>query len=115
VPEEDLPLIYSAATVFCFPSLYEGFGLPILEAMACGTPVVCSNTSSLPETAGDAALLVDPKAPDDLAQACRSLLDDVDRQKSLVTRGLSHAKQFTWARTAELALEAYRAAASRSF
>jgi glycosyltransferase involved in cell wall biosynthesis len=111
VAEEHLPLIYSAATVFCFPSLYEGFGLPVLEAMACGTAVVCANTSSLPETAGDAALLVDPKAPDDLDEALGSLLEDVDRRKSLVARGLEHAKQFTWARTAELTLGAYEAAA----
>jgi Glycosyltransferase len=76
VPDEDLPAIYSAADLFVFPSLYEGFGLPVLEAMACGTPVVCSNTSSLPEVAGDAALLVDPTDVRALAGAIERVLTD---------------------------------------
>ncbi len=111
VPEEDLPSIYTAAAVFCFPSFYEGFGLPVLEAMACGTPVVCSNTSSLPEVAGDAALSVDPTAPDELVEALRSLLDDPARRQALAARGFDRVKQFTWSRTAALTLKAYQAAA----
>ena len=114
VPEADLPAIYSGASLFCFPSLYEGFGLPVLEAMACGTPVVCSNTSSLPEVAGDAALMVDPNAPEELVEALRSLLDNTDKRHALAATGHRRAKQFTWTRTAELTVEAYRAAAEFS-
>ncbi len=112
VVEQDLPAIYSAAAVFCFPSFYEGFGLPVLEAMACGTPVVCSNVSSLPETAGEAALLVDPTAPGAVAEALRSVLEDEGRQRELAAAGLARAAAFTWERTARLTLRAYRAAVS---
>jgi glycosyltransferase involved in cell wall biosynthesis len=76
VPDEDLPALYNGADLFCFPSLYEGFGLPVLEAMACGTPVVTSNTSSLPEVAGEAALLVDPYDVEAIAAAMRRVLED---------------------------------------
>ena len=111
VAEADLPAIYSAAGVFCFPSLYEGFGLPVLEAMACGTPVVCSDTSSLPEVVGDAALMVEPSDIDGLGTALRSVLDDDSRRAELSVAGLARAAGFTWARTARLTVEAYEAAA----
>ncbi len=110
VPEDDLPAIYSAAAVFCFPSLYEGFGLPVLEAMACGTPVVCSNTSSLPEVAGDAAVLIDPSEPHSLAEALQALMENTPRREALSAAGLARSREFTWERTARLTLAAYRLA-----
>jgi glycosyltransferase involved in cell wall biosynthesis len=94
--EEELPALYNGASLFVFPSLYEGFGLPVLEAMACGTPVVTSNTSSLPEVAGDAGLLVDPRDEDAIASAMRRILDDPDLMKELQDRGRQRAKLFTW-------------------
>jgi glycosyltransferase involved in cell wall biosynthesis len=112
VAEEDLPAIYSAARVFCFPSRYEGFGLPVLEAMACGTPVVCANTSALPEVAGAAAVMVAPEDTDALAEALSALLGDEARRAMLSAAGLARAKQFTWERCARLTLRAYEAAAA---
>ena len=100
VPEADLPALLSGALAFVFPSLYEGFGLPVLEAMACGTPVICSNTSSLPEVAGDAALLVDPYQPEALAQAMLRLVMDGELRGELVARGLQQARRFSWRRCA---------------
>jgi alpha-1,3-rhamnosyl/mannosyltransferase len=108
VPEADLPALYSAATLFVFPSLYEGFGLPVLEAMACGVPVICSNTSSLPEVAGDAALLVDPTDVRALAAAITDLLEDESRREEMRERGLQQAARFSWERTAAMTLEMYR-------
>ncbi len=108
VPGEALPALYAAATAFIFPSLYEGFGLPPLEAMACGTPVACSNTSSLPEVVGEAALTFDPTCVEDIADAIRRLLDDKTLRATLRERGLHRAAHFSWARTARLTLEAYR-------
>lgn len=112
VPEEDLPAIYSAARVFCFPSLYEGFGLPVLEAMACGTAVVCSDRSSLPEVAGDAAVMVDPTDVAALGCAIDELLSDERRCLELAAKGVQRAKQFSWRKTAELTVEVYRKAAA---
>jgi len=99
VADADLPALYSGASVFAFPSLYEGFGLPPLEAMACGTPVVTSNRSSLPEVVGDAGLLVDPLDADALASAIDRLLSDPDLSSGLIARGLARARRFTWERT----------------
>lgn len=107
VPEDELPAIYSAATVFCFASLYEGFGLPVLEAMACGTPVVCSNIASLAEVAKDAAVLVDPHAPGALTEALGAVLEDESRRGKMAAAGLARAAQFTWERTARGTLDAY--------
>jgi glycosyltransferase involved in cell wall biosynthesis len=107
VPDEDLPAIYSAADLFVFPSLYEGFGLPVLEAMACGTPVVCSNTSSLPEVAGDAALLVDPADVRALAGAMERVLTDETLRADLQARGLEQARRFSWARAAQETMQVY--------
>jgi glycosyltransferase involved in cell wall biosynthesis len=100
VDEADLPALYRQAALFVFPSLYEGFGLPVLEAMACGVPVVCSHISSLPEVAGDAALMVDPLDVDALAQAMARVLKDPDLRRDLIARGLVQAARFTWERAA---------------
>jgi alpha-1,3-rhamnosyl/mannosyltransferase len=110
VSEADLPALYNLATVFAFPSLYEGFGLPPLEAMACGTPVVCANTSSLPEVVGDAALLFDPLDVPALAAALAQALSDADLRTALHARGLARARLFSWERTARETLAVYRQA-----
>ena len=109
VPETDLPALYGSAELFVFPSEYEGFGLPVLEAMACGAPVVCGNRSSLPEVAGDAALLCDPRDVDALAGAIERVLTDRDLRFSLAQRSLDRAAQFSWDRVAEQTLHVYRA------
>ena len=108
VPDEDLPGLYSAADLFVFPSLYEGFGLPVLEAMACGTPVVCSDTSSLPEVAGEAALLASPTDVRALIVAMRRALTDESLRTEMRAKGLAQASQFTWERTAKETLAIYR-------
>lgn len=110
LPEEELPLWYAAATVFVFPSIYEGFGMPPLEAMACGTPVITSNTSSLPEVVGDAGLMVAPTDTIGLAEAIRRVLVDADLRAELRQRGLARARRFSWADTAAKTLVAYREA-----
>jgi alpha-1,3-rhamnosyl/mannosyltransferase len=111
VPQEDVPALMRAATVFCFPSLYEGFGLPALEAAACGTPVLSSTTSSLPEVLGDAAEYVDPHSADSIAAGLLRLLGDADYRKSLASRGPVQAASFTWQRCASETVNAYRVAA----
>jgi len=108
VPDEDLPAIYSAADLFVFPSLYEGFGLPVLEAMACGVPVICSNTSSLPEVAGDAALLVDPADVRALAGAIERVLTDEGKWREMRERGLQQAARFSWDEAAAMSLKVYQ-------
>jgi glycosyltransferase involved in cell wall biosynthesis len=104
VDEADLPALYSGARVFVLPSLWEGFGLPILEAMACGTPVVAANVSSLPEVVGDAGLLADPKDVGALARALMHVVMDPELSIRLRRRGLQRAAQFTWQRCAEATL-----------
>jgi len=111
VASEDLPLLYQACDIFVFPSLYEGFGLPILEAMACGTPVACSKVSSMPEVAGDAAILFDPDDEGSIASAIRSIICGTDLRKDLAARGLERSRQFSWARTAAQTLEVIRSMA----
>jgi glycosyltransferase involved in cell wall biosynthesis len=101
VPDEDLPALLSGALAFVFPSLYEGFGLPVLEAMACGTPVICANTSSLPEVAGDAALLVDPLDISDIAAALARVATDSNVRHALAGAGLRRVQQFSWRRCAQ--------------
>jgi glycosyltransferase involved in cell wall biosynthesis len=108
VPDADLAMFYNLADLFVFPSLYEGFGLPPLEAMACGTPVVCSNAASLPEVVEDAAITVDPYDVEGLAGAMGRVLSDLDLQGELRERGLARARGFTWARTAQETLAVYR-------
>jgi glycosyltransferase involved in cell wall biosynthesis len=110
VADADLAALYSGAAVFAFPSLYEGFGLPVLEAMACATPVVCSNTSSLPEAAGDAALLVDPTDTDALADGMEQVLIDCALADTLRQRGLDRARRFTAERAASHLVRVYRRA-----
>jgi glycosyltransferase involved in cell wall biosynthesis len=107
---EDAELVswYQDARIFVFPSLYEGFGLPVLEAMACGCPVISSNRSSLPEVAGDAALLVDPGHVEALTGAIVRVLNDTSLQEDLRGKGLAQAARFTWARTAKAVVEVYR-------
>jgi alpha-1,3-rhamnosyl/mannosyltransferase len=107
VDEEDLPALYSGATVFIQPSLYEGFGLPIIEAMACGTAVACSNSSSLPEVAGDAAHLFNPKDHTDIAGSLGNLLTDCNKRTILREKSLFQASMFSWERTARNTLGVY--------
>jgi len=107
VPDEDLQTLYSAACVFAFPSLYEGFGLPPLEAMACGTPVICSNTSTLPEVVGDAGLLLPSQDVSAWADALQSVLRDPALRDNLARRGLARAAELTWEGTARKTLEIY--------
>jgi len=108
IPDHDLPGLYSGASWFVFPSLYEGFGLPVLEAMACGTPVVCSNTSSLPEIVGDTAITFDPVDTEGIAQALTHALVDPERAKEMGEKALQRARQFDWERTAQLAYQCYQ-------
>lgn len=112
VADADLPALYSGASCFVFPSLYEGFGLPVLEAMACGTPVVCSSVSSLPEVAGDAALLFDPWNVESITGVLSQILRDVDLQADCRERGLQRAQHFNWTTTALQTLGHYRLAAN---
>lgn len=108
IDDADLPALYSLCDVFVFPSLYEGFGLPPLEAMACGRPVVCSNSSSLPEVIGDAGILLSPYDIDGLTDALAQLIADPDRRALLGKRGLARSREFTWEASALRLLEVYR-------
>ena len=107
VPEEELPALMNGALAFVYPSLYEGFGLPPLEAMACGTPVITSDRSSLPETVGDAGLLVDPEDRAGLADAMARIVDEKPLRESLREQGLKQAGRFSWEKTARLTLLVY--------
>jgi O-antigen biosynthesis alpha-1,2-mannosyltransferase len=112
VQAETIPVLYQSASVFLFPSLEEGFGLPVLEAMAYGLPVVASQMSSLPEVGGDAALYLDPYDPSDIAQKVVSAVEDPGRREEMIRRGLARAAEFTWQRTAEGNLRVYDEALS---
>jgi len=107
VPDEELRAIYSGATAFIFPSLYEGFGLPILEAMQCAIPVVSSNATSLPEVVGDAGILFDPKDQDQLCQAMLNILNHETLRKELIEKGLERSKLFSWEKCANETVEIY--------
>ena len=107
VPDKTLASLYRLASVFVFPSLYEGFGLPPLEAMAAGTPVITSNVSSLPEVVGDAAILIDPYEPDEIAHAMRRVLTDEALRDDLRARGLARVKEFSWDRSVRRVREIY--------
>ncbi len=116
LPDQDLSAIYSGAIAFVYPSLYEGFGLPPLEAMQCGTPVITSNTSSLPEVVGDAGILVDPTQADDLSHALLQLATNSSLRFALAERAIDRARQFSWASCAKQTVDVYRiAAANRTF
>jgi glycosyltransferase involved in cell wall biosynthesis len=108
VPDDLRPALHGGARAFVYPSLYEGFGLPPLEAMACGTPVLTSNVSSLPEVVGDAAMFVDPEDVASIAASLTRLWHDGDLRADLRARGLARAREFSWDRTARLTLEVYR-------
>lgn len=109
INDEDLPALYGGALLFVFPSLYEGFGLPVLEAMSCGVPVVTSNTSAMPEVAGDAALLVDPYDVKGMATAIAAIVHDASLRDNLRQKGLARAQQFSWEMTARQTLDLYLA------
>jgi glycosyltransferase involved in cell wall biosynthesis len=107
VSDEDLPKWYSACAVFAYPSLYEGFGLPVLEAMACGAPVVTSNVTSLPEVVGEAGIMVEPTNVNALVDALRRVLCGEQLQAEMRAKSLARAAKFTWCRTAEMTIESY--------
>jgi glycosyltransferase involved in cell wall biosynthesis len=112
VDDEDMAVLYSGAVAFVFPSLFEGFGLPPLEAMQCGVPVITSNTSSLPEVVGDAGIMVDPQDGDALCQAMLKLASDGNLRASMSQNSLQQAKQFSWSRCADQTINAYQTAVS---
>lgn len=101
IPEEDLPFLYNVAQVFVYPSLYEGFGLPVLEAMSCGCPVITSNVSSLPEIVGNSAILVDSLNTEELEQAILKVIKNKDLRKDLIKKGIERSKMFSWEKAAE--------------
>ncbi|WP_248744749.1 MULTISPECIES: glycosyltransferase family 1 protein [unclassified Pseudomonas] len=108
VPSEDLPLLFAGARLFTFPSLYEGFGLPVLEAMSSGVPVVCSNSSSLPEVAGNAALMCEALDVEKLTELLQKGLEDEAWRAQAITEGLLHCSAFTWQRCADETLQVYQ-------
>jgi glycosyltransferase involved in cell wall biosynthesis len=112
VDDATLRLLYNRAALFAYPSLYEGFGLPLLEAMACGCPVVASNATAIPQTAGDAAILVDPTSITDLAAAMECVVGDAEMARRMSVAGKAQAARFSWTRTAELTRRVYQEALS---
>ena len=107
IRDEDLALLYSISTIFLYPSLSEGFGMPLVEAMACGTPVITSNTSCLPEVAGNAAVLIDPLSVDSIADSIIALSENENLRLEKITDGLVNAKRFSWDKTADQVFEVY--------
>ena len=108
VPIEDLRTLYNAADLLVFPSLYEGFGIPVLEAQACGTPVVASNAAALPEAVGDAGMLIDPYDPEAIADGIRTVLSDEELRQDLIKKGFEHARKFSWEKMARETLAVYQ-------
>lgn len=107
VPGNDLPMLFSAANSFLFPSIYEGFGLPVLEAMSSGTPVICSNATSLPEVVGDAALMHEPEDIELLTHYLKMIIDDEELKQKMIQAGLSQAQNYSWSFCADKTIEAY--------
>lgn len=107
VPTRDLPALYSGAKMFMFPSLFEGFGLPLLEAMSCGTPVITSNVSSIPEVVNDAALLLNPEETGEITESIKRIIDDKNFAKELSKKGIAQAKKFSWGKTAQETLAVF--------
>lgn len=112
IPDEDMPYFYNASDFFVFPSLYEGFGLPILEAMACGTPVITSKVSSMPEVGGSAALYINPYSVDDICTKMKKLIDNKKLQNDLIKKGFKQVKKFSWSKCAEETLKVYESVLS---
>ncbi|GAH31265.1 unnamed protein product [marine sediment metagenome] len=108
IPRSELPAFYKLADLFAFPSLYEGFGVPVLEAMACGCPVVTSSTGATPEIVGDAALIVNPKSVDEIYKATVRVLEDEKLKKELVSKGYARAKKFSWEKSARETLSVFK-------
>jgi glycosyltransferase involved in cell wall biosynthesis len=107
VTNTDLPAIYSQCEIFLYPSLRESFGIPMLEAMACGAPVITSNTSSMPEVAGNAAYIIDPFQPQEITEAMITLTKDAGLKKELISKGFDQAEKFSWKSMAENVLKIY--------
>jgi glycosyltransferase involved in cell wall biosynthesis len=107
IREQDKAPLYSGATVFAFPSLYEGFGMPVLEAMACGAPVITSRVSALPEVVGDAGVLVDPYSEPAISEAMGELLTSPKKRADLSTRGRARSRDFSWRQVAEQTVQVY--------
>jgi glycosyltransferase involved in cell wall biosynthesis len=105
VEDDDLPFLYSGARCFCYMSIYEGFGLPPLEAMQCGTPVITSNTSSLPEVVGDAGIMLDPHDVEGLVDAFNRVLNNETLRNEMIAKGLEQAKKFSWDQCVEIIVE----------
>lgn len=114
VPRQHLPYLYNMADLFVFPSLYEGFGLPVLEAMACGVPVIASNRTSLPEVVGDAGILVNPENPEELVSAMSKVLGDSELGATLSRKGIERARLFSWEEAARKVIEVYQGAVGNS-
>ncbi|HEB13799.1 MAG TPA: glycosyltransferase family 1 protein, partial [candidate division WWE3 bacterium] len=113
VPDEDKPALLSAAEVFVYPSFFEGFGMPVAEAQACGTPVITASVTSLPEAGGDAALYVDPYKTDELADSLRKLLGSSSLREELSAKGAKHAKKFDWTVSAEKVISVFEGLGGR--
>ena len=110
VPEEDLIAIYNMADAFVFPSFYEGFGIPVLEGMACGVPVVTSNVSSMPEVGGDAAIYFNPYDENDIAEKIKMVLDDKQLREEMILKGVEKVKEYSWEKCARETLKVYEEA-----
>ena len=108
VPNEKLPMFYYGSSLFCYPSHFEGFGLPITEALFCGSPVITSEGSCFPEAAGEGAVYVDPNKVDELAWALRSVLSDSQKLQEMAQKGSLHVEKFHWCKTTENLVELYR-------
>lgn len=108
IPLEHMPIFYNACNLFVYPSLYEGFGLPPIEAMACGAPIIASNSTSIPEVVGDAGILINPYNVDELCNSMENVLEDKNLRNELINRSLKRSKEFSWLKAAENTLNAYR-------